>query len=118
MHVRRSGVYLYRVPTVGQPTLGFWVVPGPDSPLFCCALPISTRPQAPASPATWRRHRTNRRLGAARPTASPLLGRAAVPTFPVRLGLKRAEPTKPTRFILRYVLNTQHFNSHSSSPIF
>ena len=44
MHVHRSGVYLYRVPTVGRPTLGFWVVPGPDSPLFCCALPISTRP--------------------------------------------------------------------------
>ena len=54
MHVRRSGVYLYRVPTVGRPTLGFWVVPGPDSPLFCCALPISTRPQPPASPATCR----------------------------------------------------------------
>ena len=33
MHVRRSGVYLYRVPTVGRPTLGFWVVPGPI-PLF------------------------------------------------------------------------------------
>ena len=54
MHVRRSGVYLYRVPTVGRPTLGFWVVPGPDSPLFCCALPISTRPQPPASPVTCR----------------------------------------------------------------
>ena len=52
MHDRRSGVYLYRVPTVGRPTLGFWVVPGPDSPLFCCALPISTRPQPPASPVT------------------------------------------------------------------
>ena len=47
MHVRRSGVYLYRVPTVGRPTLGFWVVPGPDSPLFCCALPIPTHPQPP-----------------------------------------------------------------------
>ena len=34
MHVRRSGVYLYRVPTVGRPTLGFWVVPGLDSPPF------------------------------------------------------------------------------------
>ena len=34
MHVRRSGVYLYRVPTVGQPTLGFRVVPDPYSPLF------------------------------------------------------------------------------------
>ena len=54
MHVCRSGVYLYRVPTVGQPTLGFWVVPGPDSPLFCCALPLSTRPQPPASLVTFR----------------------------------------------------------------
>ena len=54
MHVRRSGVYLYRVPTVGRPTLGFWVVPGPDSPLFCYVLPISTRPQMPASLVTCR----------------------------------------------------------------
>ena len=54
-----------------------------------------------------RRCQTNRRPGAARPTASPLPGRAAVPTFPVRSGLRRAAPTKPTRFILRYVLNTQ-----------
>ena len=54
-----------------------------------------------------RRRRTNRRPGAARPTASPLPGRAAVPTFPVRSGLRHAAPTKPTRFILRYVLNTQ-----------
>ena len=54
MHVRRSGVYLYRVPTVGRPTLGFWVVAGPDSPLFCWALPISTRPQPLASPVTCR----------------------------------------------------------------
>ena len=54
MHVHCSGVYLYRVPTVGRPTLGFWVVPGPDSPLFYCVLPISTRPQPPASPATCR----------------------------------------------------------------
>ena len=115
MHVRRSGVYLYRVPTVGRPTLGFWVVPGPDSPLFCCTLPISTRPQLPASLVichpirhdSRRRRRTNRRPGAARPTASPLPGRAAVPTFLVRSGLRRAAPTKPTRFILRYVLNTQ-----------
>ena len=51
--------------------------------------------------------RTNRRPGAARPTVSLLPGRAAVPTFPVRSGLRRAAPTKPTRFILRYVLNTQ-----------
>ena len=54
----------------------------------------------------WRRW-TSRRSGAARPTASPLPGRAAVPTFPVRSGLRHAAPTKPTRFILRYVLNTQ-----------
>ena len=54
-----------------------------------------------------RRCRTSRRPGAARPTASPLPGRAAVPTFPVCSGLSRATPTKPTRFILRYVLNTQ-----------
>ena len=54
-----------------------------------------------------RRRRTNRRPGAARPTASPLPRHAAVPTFPVRSGLRRAAPTKPTRFILRYVLNTQ-----------
>ena len=54
-----------------------------------------------------RRRRTNRRPGAARPTASPLPGRAAVPTFPVCSGLRRAASTEPTRFILRYVLNTQ-----------
>ena len=54
MHVLRSGVYLYRVPMVGQPTLGFWVILGPDSPLFYCTLPISTRPQPPALPATCR----------------------------------------------------------------
>ena len=54
-----------------------------------------------------RRCQTNRRPGAARPTASPLPGRAAVPTFLVRSGLRRPAPTKPTRFILRYVLNTQ-----------
>ena len=46
MHVRRSGVYLYRVPTVGRPTLGFWVVPGPDSPLFCCASDLYSPPAA------------------------------------------------------------------------
>ena len=54
-----------------------------------------------------RRCRTNRRPGAARPTASPLPRHAAVPNLPVRSGLRRAAPTKPTRFILRYVLNTQ-----------
>ena len=26
---------------MGRPTLGYWVVLGPDSPLFCSALPIS-----------------------------------------------------------------------------
>ena len=46
MHVRRSGVYLYRVPTVGRPTLGFWVIPGPDSPLFCCASDLYSPPAA------------------------------------------------------------------------
>ena len=46
MHVRRSGVYLYRVPTVGRPTLGFWVSPGPDSPLFCCASDLYSAPAA------------------------------------------------------------------------
>ena len=54
-----------------------------------------------------RRHHTNRRSRVTCPTTSPLPGRAAVPTFPVRSGLKRAAATKPTRFILRYVLNTQ-----------
>ena len=54
-----------------------------------------------------RGHLTNRRSGAARPTASPLPGRAAMPTFRVHSGLRRPTPTKPTRFILRYVLNTQ-----------
>ena len=53
-----------------------------------------------------RRRWTNRRPGAARPTVSPLPGRTAVPTFPVRSGLRLAAPTKPTRFILRYFLNT------------
>ena len=46
MHVRRSGVYLYRVPTVGRPTLGFWVSPGPDSPLFCCTSDLYSPPAA------------------------------------------------------------------------
>ena len=55
-----------------------------------------------------RRRHTNRRPGAAHPTASQLPGRAAVPTFSVHSGLRRAAPTKPIRFILRYVLNTQH----------
>ena len=54
-----------------------------------------------------RRRRTNKRPGAACPTASPLPGRTVVHTFPVCSGLRRAAPTKPTRFILRYVLNTQ-----------
>ena len=46
MHVRHSGVYLYRVPMVGRPTLGSWVVPGPDSPLFCCASDLYSPPAA------------------------------------------------------------------------
>ena len=54
-----------------------------------------------------RRRRTNRRSGATHPTASPLPGRAAMPTFPVRPGLRHAAPTKPRRFILRSVLNTE-----------
>ena len=54
-----------------------------------------------------RRCLTNKRSGAARPTASSLPERAAVPTFLVRSGLRRAAVTKPTQFILRYVLNTQ-----------
>ena len=102
MHVRRSGVYLYRVPTVGRPTLGFWVVPGPDS--LCSAagfrslLAPSRLPRrrlaVPGRHDSRRRRRTNRRPGAARPTATPLPGHAAVPTFPVRSGLRRAAPTK------------------------
>ena len=115
MHVRRSGVYLYRVPTVGRPTLGFWVVPGPI-PLYSAArfrslLAPSRLPHrrlaVPGRHDSRRRRRTNRRPGSARPTASPLPGRAAVLTFLVHSGLMRAAPTKPTRFILRYVLNTQ-----------
>ena len=115
MHVRRSGVYLYRVPTVGRgPPWDFGSAQAPI-PLCSAALPISTRPSrlprrrlaVPGRHDFRRRRRTNRRSGAARPTASPLPGRAAVPTFPVRSGLRRAAPTKPTRFILRYVLNTQ-----------
>lgn len=77
MHVRRSGVYLYRVPTVGRPTLGFWVVPGPDSPLsaacFRSLLAASRLPRRRLAVPGWhdsrRRRRTNRRPGAARPTA-------------------------------------------------
>ena len=115
MHVRCSGVYLYRVPTVGRPTLGFWVIPGSDSlcsaACFRSLLAPSRLPHrqlaVPGRHDSRRRRRTNRRPGAARPTASPLPGRASVPTFPVRSGLRRAAPTKPTRFILIYVLNTQ-----------
>ena len=54
MHVHRSGVYLQGAHDGSRPTLGFWVGPGPDSPLFCCAPPISTRPQPPTSPVTCR----------------------------------------------------------------
>ena len=126
MHVRRSGVYLYRVPTMGRPTLGFWVVPGPiplcSATCFRSLLAPSRLPRrrlaVPGRPDSRRRRRTKRRPRAARPTASPLPGRAAVPTFPVYSGLRHAAPITPTRFLLRYVLNTQHFSSHSSSPIF
>ena len=115
MHVRRSGVYLYRVPMVGRPTLGFGSSQAPiplcSAARFRSLLAPSRLPRrrlaVPGRHDSRRRRRTNRRPGAARPTASPLPGRAAVPTFPVRSGLRRAAPTKPTRFILRYVLNTQ-----------
>ena len=70
MHVRHSGVYLYRVPTVGRgPPRDFGSAQA-LIPLCSVVLPISTRPQPPASPATCRRRRwTNTRSGAARPTA-------------------------------------------------
>ena len=109
MHVRRSGVYLYRVPRwVGPP----WDFGSSQDQLPLCSaarfrsLPALSRlPRrrlaVPRRHDSRRRRRTNRRSGAARPTASPLPGRAAVPTFPVRSGLRRAAPTKPTRFILR-----------------
>ena len=78
---------------------------------FRCLLAPSRLPHQrlgiPGRRDSRRRCQTNRRSGAARPTASLLPGRAAVPTFPVHSGLRHATPTKPTRFILRCVLNTQ-----------
>ena len=105
MHVRRSGVYLYRVPKVGRgPPWDFGSSQAP-SPLcfaarFRSLLAPSRLPRrrlaVPGRHDSRRRRRTNRRPGAARPTASPLPGRTAVPTFPVHSGLRRAAPTKPT----------------------
>ena len=72
---------------------------------FRSLLAPSRRPRRRLAVPGWhdsrRRRRTNRRSGAARPIASPLPGCAVVPTFPVRSGLRRAAPTKPTQFILR-----------------
>ena len=109
MHVRRSGVYLYRVPT----DFGSSQAPIPlcSAARFRSLLAPSRLPCRRLAVPRWhdsrRRRRTNRRSGATRPTTSPLPGRATVPTFPVRSGFRRAAPTKPTQFILRYVLNTQ-----------
>ena len=114
MHVRRSGVYLYRCPRWAGPP---WDFGSSQAPIPLCSaarfrslLAPSRLPRrrlaVPERHDSRRRRWTNRRPGAARPTASPLPGRAAVPTFPVHSGLRRAAPTKPTRFILRYVLNT------------
>ena len=105
MHVHRWGVDLQGAHGGPRLTMGFWIVPDPNSPLFCCALAPSRLPHRRLAVPGWhdsrRRRWTNRRPGAARSTASPLPRRAAVPTFPVRSGLRRAAPTKPTRFILR-----------------
>ena len=116
MHVRRSGVYLYRVPMVGSGPP--WDFGSAQAPIPLCyaarfrsLLAPSRMPRrrlaVPGRHDSRRRRRTNRRSGAARTTGSPLPGRAAVPTFPVRSGQRRAAATKPTRFIPRYVLNTQ-----------
>ena len=110
-----SGVYLYRVPTVGRsPPWDFGSAQAPiplcSAACFRSLLAPSHLPRRRLAVLGWhdsrRRRRTNRRSGAARPTASSLPGRAIVPTFPDCSGLRRAAPTKPTRFILRYVLNT------------
>ena len=46
MHVRRSGVYLYRVPTVGRdPPWDFGSAQAPI-PLFCCAFDLYSPPAA------------------------------------------------------------------------
>ena len=109
-------VCIYRVPTVGRgPTWDFGLaqalIPLCSAARFRSLLAPSRLPRRRLAVPGWhdsrRRRRTNRRSGAARPTVSPLPWRAAVPTFPVRSGLRRAAATKPTRFILRYVLNTQ-----------
>ena len=114
MHVRRLGVST-GCPRWAATHPGILGRPRPRFPFvllhFRSLLATSRLPRrrlaVPGRHDSRRRRRTNRRPGAARPTASPLLGCAAVPTFPVRSGLRRAAPTKPTRFILRYVLNTQ-----------
>ena len=108
-------VCIYRVPTVGHgPPWDFGSAQArfPSVLLrFRSLLAPSRLPcrrlAVPGRHDSMRRCRTNRRPGVARPTASPLPGRAAMPTFLVRSGLRRAAPTKPTRFIARYVLNTQ-----------
>ena len=116
MHVCRLGVYLYRVPTMGRgppSDFGSAQAPIPISSAARFRFPLAPsrlprrRLAVPGRHDSRRRRRTNRRPGAAHPTASPLPGHAAVPTFPVRSGLRHVAPTKPTRFILRYVLNTQ-----------
>ena len=116
MHVHRSGVYLYRVPMVGcSPPWDFGSSQAPiplcSTACFRSLLAPSRLPRRrlaiPGRHDYRRRHQSNRRSGAARPTASPLPGCAIVPTFPVHSGPRRAAPTKPTQFIVRYALNTQ-----------
>ena len=46
MHVRCSAVYLQGAHGGTWPTLGFWVGPGPDSLLFCCASDLYSPPAA------------------------------------------------------------------------
>ena len=108
-------VCIYMTPTMGRGPP--WDFGSAQAPIPLCSTACFRSLLAPSRLPRWRlavpgrhdsrrRRQTNRRSGAARPTASPLPGHAAVPTFPVRSGLRRATPTKPTRFILRYVLNT------------
>ena len=83
-------VCIYRVPTVGRdPPWDFGLAQAPiplcsvarfQSLLAPSCLP-SQRLAVPGWHDSRRRHRTNRRSGAARPTASPLPGCAVVPTF-------------------------------------
>ena len=114
MYIAR--VCIYRVPTMGRGPP--WDFGSSQAPIPLCSAArflsllapsrLSRRRLAvPGRHDSRRRHRTNRRPGAARPTALPLPGHAAVPTFPVCSRLRRAAPTKPTRSILRYILNTQ-----------